>query len=482
MLPDRQCWLAMVKSIQYRYTIKFNKAIPDTLGSGIEFRLDEFSQRLQAGSRKPYLLPDNGGWGWEIAPGKTILVTFSPGVASVYFQNNNPYRIRAMFFKGKLLPGEQNFLMEIHPPNGTTIAELDKIYAQDEWSNWIVGALPADKSFIDLSRLNEKPAGLHGFVRVDGDRFVFADGHEARFFGVNIQANSLFINDKALIKQHAQRLAWLGVNLVRLHHHDSATWVRNSLIKDGETTQEINENALESYFWWVKCLRDEGIYIWVDLQGLRPWREGDLVPGWDSDMARDVKKGMSTAKGFVYLNKRMQNLTKKFNEVLLTRINPYTDLALKDDPAVMGMLITNENDLTHHFGNRFLADKDHPYHQKLFEDEVEQFSLAHNLPVSALGKTWEAGPSKLILNDLEGRFNREMIEHLKALGVKVPLATTNLWGGASLFSLPALTMGNMVDVHSYAEGQYSTQEPTLFYQYCSPAGARAGGGNADDRQ
>ena len=450
---------ANANSIQYRYSIEFEKTTSDTIGSGIEFKLDQASQRLQEGSGKPYLLENNKGWGWEIAPGKTILVFFSQGVSSVYFERNNPYRIRAMFFKDRLFPGMKQVVMEVRLPEGTTVAKVNKIYAREESANWLEGALMADRSFIDLSWLNEKPAGQHGFVRAEGDKFVFDDGLEARFFGVNIQAYSLFIRNKNLIRAHAQRLASLGVNLVRLHHHDSAIWVNNCLIEDGETTQKFNEQALDSYFWWVKCLRDEGIYLWIDLQVERPWREGDNIPGWDTDLASKLRRGMTVSKGFVYLNERMQSLTKQFNETLLTRINPYTELALKDDPAVMGVLITNENDLTHHFGNTFLADKGHSYHQKLFEDEVDKFSLKHNVPVSKLKRTWEEGPSKLLLNDLEARFNREMLEHLRALGVKVPIATTNLWGGNSLFSLPALTIGDMIDTHAYADDTILHKNP-----------------------
>lgn len=436
--------------ITYNYLIQFNKSLPSTIGGGIEFRLNLSSPRLQGASKEPQLLPENSGWTWEIEPGKSVVVRFSPNVASVYFERGKRSKIRAMFFRKKVSPGTKQIKMQVTFPADTNIADIRKIYAPDDSTSWLTDALKPDQSFIDLSYLNDSTAGQHGFVRAEGERLIFEDGTEALFFGANIQAYSLFIRDKALIKKHAQRLARLGFNLARLHHHDSAKWVRSSLIKEDETTQQIDEAALDSYFWWVKCLRDEGIYIWVDLQVSRPWRKGDKIPGWDSDMAADTKRGMNSSKGFIYLNERMQELTKQFNEALLTRVNPYTRLALKDDPAVMGVLITNENDLTRHFGNAFLKDKGHPYHQALFEKELAAFSKQHGITARKLRKTWQAGPSKLLLNDLEARFNKMMIAHLRSIGVRAPIATTNLWGHNPQFSLPALTTGDMIDTHAYA--------------------------------
>jgi hypothetical protein len=59
----------------------------------------------------------------------------------------------------------------------------------------------------------------------------------------------------------------------------------------------------------------------------------------------------------------------------LNHVNSYTGLAYKDDPAVISVLITNENDLTQHFGNALLADKNVPIHNAIFSEDVKQFSI-----------------------------------------------------------------------------------------------------------
>ena len=140
---------------------------------------------------------------------------------------------------------------------------------------------------------------------------------------------------------------------------------------------------------------------------------------------------------------------QRFNEAYVNHFNPFTGLRYKDDPAIVVMMLTNENDVTHHFANRLLPDKNVPQHHALYMAQADAFAEKHGLPKDQVWRSWEPGPSKLFLNDLEHRFNVEMIKHLRELGVKVPIVTTSSWGEDPLSSLPALTTGNLIDVHSY---------------------------------
>jgi len=91
----------------------------------------------------------------------------------------------------------------------------------------------------------------------------------------------------------------------------------------------------------------------------------------------------------------------------------------------------------------------------------DNFAIANNLPKNKTWRSWEHGPSKLFLNDLEHRFNVEMINHLHGLGIKVPIVTTSTWGDNPLSALPALTSGDMIDAHSYQE--YGALEKNPLY-------------------
>ena len=74
-------------------------------------------------------------------------------------------------------------------------------------------------------------------------------------------------------------------------------------------------------------------------------------------------------------------------------------------------------------------------------------------------RSWEPGPSKLFLNDLEHRFDTDMIGYLRSLSVKVPIVTTSTWGANPLSSLPALTTGDIIDAHSYGGPNELSKNP-----------------------
>ena len=68
-------------------------------------------------------------------------------------------------------------------------------------------------SATDCSRWIEKGAGRHGFLEVEGESFVFADGTPARFYGAQIG----WFEDRAEIDYVARRLPRQGINIVRRH-------------------------------------------------------------------------------------------------------------------------------------------------------------------------------------------------------------------------------------------------------------------------
>jgi len=203
---------------------------------------------------------------------------------------------------------------------------------------------------------------------------------------------------------------------------------------------------LEKLDWWIKCLKDEGIYVWLDLHVGRRVKAADRIDGFE-----EIRQGKPTASlfGYNYVNASIREAMKRFNERYLSHQNRFTGLRYRDDPAIAALLITNENDLTHHFGNALLPNKGVPIHTAIYMREVERFAGEHALPKDRVWRAWIDGPSKLFLNDLEQRFDIDMIGHLHTLGVKAPIVTTSTWGLNPLSSLPALTVGNIIDVHSY---------------------------------
>lgn len=445
---------------RWTWRLAYAQAHEQIIGGGLEWNLVRDAPSRFGHDADPVLLEGNRGWTWDIRPGQTLRVEFDPPASSVHFERGDPSRIRSLFIPPRLAPGTQQATLTVTLPDGGVVQRsLAERYGQADDADWFASALDPHRAFVDLSHLNHTPAGKFGRPLVRGEQYVLPDGTPLRFWGANLQAYTLFLRDREKIQRHARRMAELGFNLARLHHHDSARWVNPSLIADGPTSQQINDEALDAYFYWVHCLREQGLYIWVDLHVGRVWREGDQIPGWE-EIARggEGDRGVEV-KGFHYMNDRMTALMKQFAGDLLTRVNPYTGMALKDDPAVMGILLVNENDLTNRFGNTFLPDKGNPHHQQVFEARRDALARRLGLDPERAGRTWEPGDAKIVLNELEHAWNAEFIAFLRGLGVTAPIATGHQWAGNPMFSLPALTAGDLIDVHTYTDGEFLNDNP-----------------------
>lgn len=431
----------------------------DVIGGGVAFFFDLASFRPVMGD--PELLPDNRGWAWGKKGADRIEMRFEPALAALYFERGRKEEIRAYFYQGMIPKGKRRYKATLTLSGDISIAPtIDERFGLDNQSTWYRDILDPNAIPVDLSFLNkhEKPAGKRGFVKARGEHLIFEDGTPARFWGTNLTAAALFGTSREAVRQQARRLSALGFNLVRLHHHDSP-WVNPNIFgMDAPDTRSLSPESLDRLDWWIKCLKDEGIYVWLDLHVQRAFRAGDGIYAFD-EIARGGDK--ADLKGYNYVNPTMQRAMKRFNEAYLNHVNAYTGTAYKDEPAIMALLITNENDVTHHFGNSLLPDKNVPLHNKIYMDEARTFAEKNGLPEDKTWRSWEPGPSKLFLNDLERRFNVDMIGHLRTLGVKAPIATTSTWGLNPLYSLPALSVGDITDVHSYGGALELEKNPLI---------------------
>ena len=334
-------------------------------------------------------------------------------------------------------------------------------------NTWKKALFSWDSSPVDLSFLNHKPAGKFGPVRAAGDKLIFANGNEARFWGVNIQAHALFNTDDKHIARHAKRLARLGINLVRIHHHDSH-WVKpNVFVSTTNHTRTLQASSMRKIDQWITALRNEGIYIWLDLHVGRKLRPGDHI------YAYEETKGDISAYG--YLNRSIQTRMIEFQENYLNHTNVLTGIKYKDDPAIMGVLITNENTLSHNGGNRYLTNKNAPKHNALFNSDRLAMTQRTGLSYEKTYNTWLPGESKIYLSDVEHRFNQSMISSLHRLGVSTLIATNNLWNTPA-YTLPSLTDGDLIDTHAYGQGNALKKDPRKQHNFLAPIalGAIAG--------
>ncbi|HSV72457.1 MAG TPA: hypothetical protein VLH79_01710 [Chthonomonadales bacterium] len=432
---------------------------------GITFVLNLGSAGRRGCAAEPVLREDRRGWSWEALPGRRVAVTFSEPLEALYFERGQTHVIRASFWSAGVRAGERRIDMRVDlPAGGRAVPPMAERYAADT-TDWFADALDPHASFVDLSFLNHRPAGRRGWVRAQGDALVFGDGSPARFWGANLQAYSLYVRgpdgrpDRALIERQARRLAQLGFNLVRITHIDS-DWVSPNLIAPGPTTDRLDDASLDGLFHWVKALRDQGIYIFLDMITYRPFAPGDDIPAFEElRLHRPKPEGRALAEGFSYLNPRIEERWRQTSRQLLTRVNPLTGLALKDDPAVMGIMVWNENNLTSHFGNLFLADKNVPWHRARFLERLEAFARRTGLDRAELERTWLPGASKLLLNDLEYTWNKAAADYLRSIGVRALVCVSHVWGGGAVYSLPALQAGDVFDCHTYSTPDFLSTNP-----------------------
>ena len=446
-------------SIEWIFTLDAHSAKSKVTGGGISFKFNPNDLILQE-IGQPEILEDQSGWRWG-KDKKFIDLKINPKPAAIFFERGNKSELRIYFYNNSITKGTIKYKVNMTVSENINInPTITEQFGANNQVKWVNDNLDWKESPVDLSFLNEpeKPAGKRGFLKATGENLVFNDGTKVRFWGTNIAAYSIFGTSNENIKIQAKRLSALGFNLVRLHHHDSP-WVNPNIFgSNPRNTLVLDQNSLDKLDWWIKCLKDEGIYIWLDMHVQRALMPNDHIYGYE-----EISKGKDQAdlKGYNYVNLTIKNLMKKFSTDYINHINRYTQIKYKDDAAIIALLITNENDITYHFGNALLPDKNVPKHSDLYMHEAEVFASANNLPKNETWRSWEFGPSKIFLNDLEERFHQDFIQELKMNGAKSLIVPTSSWGSDPLSSIPALSVGDIIDAHAYQGYGALEANPTI---------------------
>ena len=307
-------------------------------------------------------------------------------------------------------------------------------------TNWKPFTLAWDANVpLDLSFLyeREKPAGKHGFLTVCGNQLVFEDGAEGRFWGTCFNSGANFPSH-AESEMVARRLAKFGVNIVRTHQMD-AEWATPNIFqgnraKPKDNTRSFDPESMERLDYLIYCLKQEGIYLYLDLLTYRQFRPGDGVDNVDA-------LGQA-AKPYCYFDPRLIELQKEFARDLWCHTNPYTKLAYKDDPAIVLVELMNEIDL---FAQPPVLE---PYRTRL-EGRYRAWAEEHGLKVGPEKVDFSKpdGQMARFFVDVQAAFYKEMIAHLRDIGVRIPIAGTN-WS-ITLGVHAANLAGDFLDTHGY---------------------------------
>ena len=287
-------------------------------------------------------------------------------------------------------------------------------------SKWIPFPAYADSFPFDIRCAfgNEAPAGKHGFLTVKGDKFVFEDGTVAKFWGANFNSALCFPSHE-YAEQVARRVSSAGVNIVRLHQMD-ADWSTPNIFQFAKGPRLVrtgiaDPESLDRMDYLIKCLKENGVYIYMDILTYRKFRTSECAAG--------AERLTSGAKIYSYTNPDIIKLQKEFAEFLWTHVNPYTGLAYKDEPAVALTEITNEDDL---FARAMSKDKIEPFYSEFcnmyrewavnkgYTEDAENFDPDINTPSMIEFKS----------EVMENHY-KTMMECWRNIGVKIPICGTN---------------------------------------------------------
>lgn len=336
-----------------------------------------------------------------------------------------------------------------------------------ENKGWVIWNPTADdfrESPIDLRFLNERVAGERGPVRVRDGRFVLGDGSPARFWAVNGPPDGLKGDD---LRRAARELAKRGVNLVRYHR---AVFDR--------ATGDLRPNAPSEIAEIVAAFKAEGIYTHLSIYfplWLNPRPGLPFLEGYD---------GQKHPFAALMFNPDFQKVYQGWWKAILEARPSGGGLALKDEPALFGVEIQNEDSF---FFWTFSDDRIPPPQrqilQKKFGDWVKSrhgnfnraFAAWKNLRMPeddpAAGRlafrplfqiftdrTPRDQETARFLAETQKGFYEEQVKFIRSLGFR-GLITASNWTTANNAILGPLekytyTPGDFIDRHGYWAGMH----------------------------
>ena len=384
----------------------------------------------------------------------------------------------------------------------------------------------ANQGVLNFSHLLDAPAGKHGFVRVKDGHFMFEDGTRAKFLGFNIATRSNTPTHEDA-ERLAERFASMGVNVIRMHAADCppgdgvGNWSssRKTPLLDYSrgTTRFFHPEGLDRFDYLAAKLKEKGIYLHVDLLVARDFLEGDGL---------DYPGGFPLCtKRYPVYNERLIQLQKEYAKAYLCHVNPYTGLAPVDDPAVITVQMTNEESAIKGNPGTEGDKRLDPYRDEV-QQRFNEFLLMKYFTRERLAEAWtldgvcalgdDEDPKEGTVRVIEGgfyqpanepmgpwdapdgparyadfmefgtwqnrRFYQEMKDYLISLGVKVPIAASNLIAGAA--DVYGHTDGDLMENNTYfnhpmlpvQDGAYMAYGPTE-YVSANPLTMQQGAGS-----
>ena len=327
------------------------------------------------------------------------------------------------------------------------------ITADEDWIPFTYRKDIVSGSALDFSRLGllDAPAGKYGWLRANGTDFEFErrPGVPQRFYGANLCSGANYPETPEAAEALAERLARLGYNGVRIHHHDKPC---SRLGADGRL--ELVPEMIDRLDRFLAACFRRGIYATTDLYVSRPvtWRE----LGVDREgLARNVKS-------WFYLTDAGWTNWCAFARAFLTHRNPYTGRTYAEEPGLPLIVLVNEACFHGSWSEAMAIPGAKDRWRRWLKAEREKDPAAYpgmdpdKVP-SGSGGWWHGGgglvqATAAFYAHVEGDFDRRARRFLRdELGVRAMITGQNF--GPSISQIQELREGtcDYVDTHFYVD-------------------------------
>ena len=261
------------------------------------------------------------------------------------------------------------------------------LYGQNG-SDWFSFDIPPlDTAYSEyLPQFDRTPIGPDDFVTVSEDGHFEVNGEPIRFWGTPCSRNESASPDKEDYPKMVSELRKHGVNVVRFHLWDSRYFnPQNSIFGTHPGTRTLDEDALDRIHYLVYLMKQNGIYVYMDLLCDRAYTQEDGVHSPDSTYYG--------AKLVNFFDPYLISLQKEYAAQLLTHVSPYTGLALVDEPAMAFIDIVNEGWFLHEVrGDRVRpvseGGKLSQYHFDMLTDQWNEFLIDKYNTETAIKDAW----------------------------------------------------------------------------------------------
>lgn len=303
-----------------------------------------------------------------------------------------------------------------------------------KWWAFTAKETPAAGTPVDVSYLLDAPAGKHGFLTARNGHFYFQDGTRARFWGFDIMGSECFA-DHSAAKLLAERLARMGVNIVRLHHMD-ASWADPNIFDPRfDDTRHLSKTSMEKLDYFLYQLKQRGIYVYLDWLVNRHFKKGDGVA--------DYQKIDDGCKIVAHFDPRMIQLQKEYMKLLLGHRNCYTGILYADEPQIALSEVINEDSL-------FYED----WYDRVpprYMEELRQICRRYEPGADPAKQPFDE-PTLRALYQVESKYYSEMRSYLHKLGLRCPTTGSNHWENIG----PAILCDSQTD---YIDRHYYWDHP-----------------------